>query len=203
MNATTRPASPPPLLSAAGFKKFTPAQYHALIHSGIIMEGEPVELLEGYLVEKGMRNPPHDGAVTRLTNRFSRRLPPNWVGRFQCAVSLGESEPEPDGAVVRGDDTSYDTRLPTASDFGIVIEVSDSTLAFDRRDKGRIYARAGIPVYWIINVAERQIEVYSDPDPAANPPVYRTRTDYLPGAAAPITLGGVVAGTIAVNDLLP
>jgi Uma2 family endonuclease len=203
MNPSIRPASPPPLLSAAGFKKFTPTQYHALIHSGIIQEGEPVELLEGYLVEKGMRNPPHDGSVTRLTNRLPRRLPAGWVTRIQCAISLGESEPEPDGAVVRGDDTSYDARLPVAADFGIVIEVSDSTLAFDRRDKGRIYARAGIPVYWIVNVADRQIEVYTDPDTAANPPEYRTRTDYRPGDAVPITLDGNAAGTIAVSDLLP
>ena len=202
MNATTRAASPPPLLSLAGFKRFTPAQYHALVHNGIIQEGEPVELLEGYLVEKGMRNPPHDGSVTRLTNRLPHRLPTGWVTRIQCAISLSDSEPEPDGAVVRGDDTSYDARLPTAPDFGIVIEVSDSTLAFDRRDKGRIYARAGIPVYWIVNVADRQVEVYMNPDTTANPPAYTTRTDYAPGNAVPITLDGAAAGTIAVSDLI-
>lgn len=200
---TARPASPPPLLSAAGFKRFTPAEYHKLIDSGIIMEGEPVELLEGYLVEKGMRNPPHDGVVTRLTNRLPRRLPAGWVARIQCAVAFGESEPEPDGAVVRGDDTSYDNRLPATADFGIVIEVSDSTLAFDRRDKGRIYARAGIPVYWVINVADRQVEVYSDPVPAASPPAYRVRTDYKLGDQLPITLDGTAGGTIPVSDLLP
>jgi Uma2 family endonuclease len=203
MTATARPASPPPLLSAAGFKRFTPAQYHALIHSGVIQEGEPIELLEGYLVEKGMRNPPHDGAITRLTNRLPGHLPPGWVGRFQCATSLGESEPEPDGAVVRGDFASYDNHLPTAADIGLVVEVSDSTLAFDRRDKGRIYARAGIPVYWIVNVADRQVEVYADPDPAAGPPAYRARTDYRPGDAVPITLAGAAVGTIAVSELLP
>jgi Uma2 family endonuclease len=167
------------------------------------MEGEPIELLEGYLVEKHVRNPPHDGAVTRLTNRLPRRLPSGWVTRIQCAVSMLESEPEPDGAVVRGDDTSYDSRLPVGADFGIIIEVSDSSLSFDRREKGRIYARAGIPVYWVINVADRQIEVYTDPDTAANPPVYRTHTDYHPGDQLPITLDGKQAGTIPVSDLLP
>jgi Uma2 family endonuclease len=166
------------------------------------MEGEPVELLEGYLVEKGMRNPPHEMSLRRLTARLPAHVP-GWFLQVHGAIALGESEPEPDGVLLRGDETSCDGRLPTAADIGLAIEVSDFTLAFDRRDKGRIYARAGIPVYWIVNVAERQIEVYSDPDPAANPPVYRTRTDYLPGAAAPITLGGVVAATIVVNDLLP
>jgi Uma2 family endonuclease len=174
-----------------------------MIASGLLMEGEPVELLEGYLVEKHVRNPPHDGSVTRLTNRLPGHLPSSWVTRIQCAVALGESEPEPDGAVVRGDVTSYDTRLPTAADFGVIIEVSDSSLAFDQRDKGRIYARAGIPVYWIVNVADKQVEVYTDPDPAANPPAYRTRTDYRPGDSVPIVLDGQPAGSIAVSDLIP
>jgi Uma2 family endonuclease len=202
MNATTRAASPPPLLSLAGFKRFTPAQYHALIHSGVIQEGEPIELLEGFLVEKGMRNPPHEMSLHRLTARLPSHVP-GWFLQIQGAISLGESEPEPDGVLLRGDETSCDGRLPTAADIGIVIEVSDSTLAFDRRDKGRIYSRAGIPVYWIINVADRQVEVYTDPDPAANPPEYRTRQDYAPGTTVPITLDGAVVGTIAVNDLLP
>jgi Uma2 family endonuclease len=202
MNATTRPASPPPLLSLAGFKRFTPAQYHALIHSGIIQEGEAVELLEGYLVEKGMRNPPHEMSLRRLTARLPRQVP-GWFLQIQGAVSLGASEPEPDGVLLRGDETTCDGRLPTAADIGLVIEVSDSTLAFDRTDKGRIYARAGIPVYWIINVADRQLEVSTDPDSTANPPAYRTRTDSHPGAIVPITPGGTAVGTIAVNDLLP
>ncbi|SRR6266545_7674291 len=202
MNATTRAASPPSLLSLAGFKRFTPAQYHTLIHSGIILEGEPIELLEGYLVEKGMRNPPHEMSLRRLTARLPPHAP-GWFLQIQGAISLGESEPEPDGVLLRGDETSCDGRLPTAADIGLIIEVSDSTLTFDRRDKGRIYSRAGIPMYWIINVADRQIEVYTDPNPAANPPEYRARTDYAPGTAVPITLGGAAVGTIAVNDLLP
>jgi Uma2 family endonuclease len=202
MNASTRPASPPPLLSAAGFKKFTPAQYHALIQGGFIQEGEPVELLEGYLVEKGMRNPPHEMSLRRLTARLPRHVP-GWFLQIQGAIALGESEPEPDGVLLRGDETSCDGRLPTAADIGIVIEVSDSTLGFDRRDKGRIYARAAIPVYWIVNVADRQIEVYTDPNPTANPPEYRTRTDYQPGDTVPIVLAAAAAGAIAVSELLP
>jgi Uma2 family endonuclease len=170
--------------------------------AGIIMEGDRIELLEGYLVEKPMRKPPYDGAITRLTNRLPRRLPAGWVLRGQSAVSFAESEPEPDGAVVRGDETSYDARHPGPTDFGIIIEVSDSSLGFDRREKGRIYARAGVPVYWVVNVEDRQVEVYTDPDSAASPPAYRTRTDYLPGQDLPIVLDGQPAGTIPVADLL-
>lgn len=99
--------------------------------------------------------------------------------------------------------TACDGRLPTAADIGLAIEIPDSTLAFDRRDKGRIYARAGVPVYWIVNLGDGQIEVYSDPAPAANPPAYRTRTDHKPIDAVPITLDGQPAGTIPAAELLP
>ncbi len=202
MNATTRPPSPPPLLSLAGFKQFTPAQYHKLIDSGVIMEGEAVELLEGYLVEKGMRNPPHEMSLRRMTARLPRHAP-GWFLQVQGAIALGASEPEPDGVLLRGDETTCDGRIPTVADIGLVIEVSDSTLAFDRRDKGRIYARVGIPVYWIINVVDRQIEVYTNPDATANPPAYRTRTNYAITDAVPVVLDGVAAGTIPVSELLP
>src|SRR4051812_31622835 len=90
---------PTPLLSVAGFRKFNPEQYHKLADAGIIMEGEPIELLEGYLVEKAVRNPPHETSIRRLTGRLPGRLPPGWSSQFQCAVWFAESEPEPDGAV--------------------------------------------------------------------------------------------------------
>lgn len=202
MSSSTRPASPPPLLSVAGFRKFTPAEYHKLIDYGIIQEGEPVELLEGYLVEKHVRNPPHEGGLRRLTARLPRHAP-GWFVQIQGAIALGESEPEPDGALIRGDETACDGRLPTPKDLGLLIEVSDSSLAFDRRDKGRIYATAGILVYWVVNVADRQVEVYTDPNPAANPPTYRTRTDYRPGDQLPVSPAGTQVGTIPVDDLLP
>jgi Uma2 family endonuclease len=202
MNATTRPASPPPLLSLAGFKRFTPEQYHALIHSGILQEGEPVELLEGYLVEKAMRNPLHEMSLRRLTARLPRYLK-GWFLQIQGAIALGDSEPEPDGVILRGDETSCDGRLPTAADIGLIIEISDSSLAFDRRDKGRIYARAGIPVYWIINVADKVVEVYSDPESTANPPGYRSRKDYRPGDDVPLELDGQVVAAVPVSELLP
>ena len=200
--STTLPA-PTPLLSVAGFVRFTPEQYHKLGDAGVIMEGEPIELLEGYLVAKAARKPAHDASLRRITARIPRHLPAGWFPQTQCAVALGESEPEPDAAILRGDVSDYDARLPVAGDVGIVIEVSDSSLAFDRRDTDRIYARAGIPVYWVVNVIDRVVEVYTDPDPAADPPLYRTRTDYHPGDTVPIVLDGSAAGGIPVADVIP
>lgn len=200
---TARPQCPPPLLSMAGFRRWTVAEYHKMIQVGLLMEGEPIELLEGYLVEKAVRNPPHESSLRRMTTRLPPRLPGGWFLQVQGAVSFPESEPEPDGAVLRGSDADYDGRLPVAADIGIVIEVSDSSLRFDEVDKGRIYSREGIAVYWIINAADRRVEVYTDPDTAANPPAYRTHTDYRPGDTVPIVLDGQPAGSIAVADLIP
>ena len=192
--------SPTPLLSVAGFRRFTPEHCHKLHLTGFLQEGEPIELLEGYLVEKPMRKPPHDSAIRRMTVQLPRHLPLGWWPQIQCAISLGTSEPEPDGAVLRGEVATWDARLPTATDFGIVIEVSDSSLDFDRRDKGRIYARAGIPVYWIVNVVDRQIEVYANPDPAANPPAYTASAVYAMGQSVPLVLDGVTVAQVPVTD---
>lgn len=201
--APTQTQSPTPLLSVAGFRKFTPAQYHKLIDQGVILEGEPIELLEGYLVEKSVRKPPHEMSLRRLTARFPRQIPSGWFLQIQGAIALGDSEPVPDGAVLRGDETTCDGRLPTPGDIAIVLEVSDSSLAFDRSDKGRIYARVGIPVYWIVNIPDRHIEVYTNPDPASNPPAYATRTDYGTADTVPIVLDGIAVGTLPVAELIP
>jgi Uma2 family endonuclease len=130
-------------------------------------------------------------------------LPAGWTFRIRLPVTLSASEPEPDVAIIRGDEQSYDARHPGPYDFGIVIEVADTALAFDQYDKGRIYAEASIPIYWIVNVVDRRIEVYPDPRPAATPPAYATRSDYLPGRDVPIALDGQVVASIAVADLLP
>lgn len=75
-------------------------------------------------------------------------------------------------------------------------------MAFDRRDKGRIYPRAGIPVYWIINVADKMVEVYSDPESTGNPPGYRVRRDYRPSEDVPVVLDGQVVAAVSVSERL-
>jgi Uma2 family endonuclease len=196
-------ADPPSLLSISGCRKLTVADYHKMIDAGIVKEGEPVELLEGYLVNKMSRNPPHESSLRRLMNFLPLLLPVGWFSQYQCAIALSESEPEPDGAVLRGVLTDYDGRLPGPGEIGIVIEVAHSSLLIDRNEKGRIYAIAGVPVYWVINVVDRIIEVYTEPNRSASPPAYRTRTDYKPGEQLPIILDGKQAATIPVSDLLP
>jgi Uma2 family endonuclease len=187
----------------AGFRRFSVAEYHRLIELGMLTENDNLELLEGYLVHKMSRNPPHDAAIQKGNKRWLRLLPAGWDLRVQSAITLTDSEPEPDFAIVRGDENTYRTRHPTAADIGLVVEVSDSTLPGDRDDKGRIYARAGIPCYWIVNLNDRQIEVYISPSGPVADPKYGQRVDYRPGDSISLALDGAAPVQIAVQDFLP
>jgi Uma2 family endonuclease len=187
----------------AGFRRFSVAEYHRLIELGILTEDDNLELLEGYLVLKMSRNPPHDGTLHLLLKVLARALPPGWDLRVQSAITLADSEPEPDLAVVREDPGRYTTRHPGAADVGLVIEVADSTLAGDRADKGRIYARAAIPCYWIVNLVDHQVEVYTSPSGPTAAPAYAQRQDYRTGDTIPLELHGNTVAHFAVQDVVP
>lgn len=188
----------------AGFYRLTVVQYRQMIDAGILSTDEPIELLDGLLVNQPRPLSPKASFIrTRIIYKFAHLEFTGWWFHGPTAITLEISEPEPDFAVVRGAIETHDKRFPHASEVGIVGEVSESSLAFDRIEKGRIYARAGIPIFWIINVEDKQIEVYSDPDPAANPPEYRARQDYRPGDTLPISLDGNVVASIPAADLLP
>ncbi len=183
-------------------RRFTVDEYHRMIHSGILKEDDPVELLEGWIVAKMPRNPPHDVAVALAQAALSAVLPPAWICRGQSAVTTADSEPEPDVAVVRGPIRRYVTSHPGPADMGLVVEVADSTLTRDRTLKARLYARAAIPVYWIVNIPDRQIEVYSDPTDAGESH-FQQRSDFIGSGAVPLVLEGRAIATIPVADLLP
>jgi Uma2 family endonuclease len=142
-----------------GFRRFSVAEYGRLAEVGILTEDDRLELIEGYLVNKMTVNPPHAGTVRRLERLLQRLLPPDWDCRTQSPLVLPDSVPEPDLAVVVFDADDYRTRHPTAADAALVVEVSDSSLEGDRGDKVRIYARAAISIYWIVNLADGQVEV--------------------------------------------
>jgi Uma2 family endonuclease len=184
-------------------RRFSVDEYHRMIQAGILDEDDPVELLEGYVVLKMPRNPPHDTALQLVRKRIEALLQPGWDTRIQSAVTLPDSEPEPDVAVVRGDERTYATRHPGPADVGLLVEVSDSTLQRDRDDKGRIYARAGIPAYWIVNLIDRQVEVLSGPSGPAPTPAYVQRQVFPGGTAVALVLDGNVIGAVAVQSLLP
>jgi Uma2 family endonuclease len=118
-------------------------------------------------------------------------------------VTTADSEPEPDVAVIRGLREDYVARHPGPEDVGLLVEVAEASLDRDRGWKKRIYAAAEIPVYWIVNLVDREIEVFTRPSGPSDQPDYGTRQVFLPGDQVPVVLDGNEVGWIAARDLLP
>ncbi len=144
--------------------RFTVSDVRRLEHAGLV-EGH-VELIDGGLVV----NPPHDPTHSTVKGVLRRRLedayrPAGATVRDQDPLAIGpDDEPEPDLLVVRGDDWAFTKRHPRGQDAWLVVEVAVSSLRRDRR-KAALYARAGAPVYWIVDVRSKRLEVRSDLDP--------------------------------------
>jgi len=177
-------------------------EYERMIEDGTIGEDDQVELLDGAVVPKMPKNPPHRAGTRKTARALERVIPAGWhVAKEEAIVIRPRCKPEPDVAVIRAE-LEYDSlRDPTAADCCLVVEVADKSLASDRGKKLAVYARAGIPVYWIVNLRDLQVEVYSEADPAAAG--YRNHVDYRPGDDVPVIIEGQLAGLIAVADLLP
>ena len=111
--------------------------------------------------------------------------------------------PEPDAMVVRGQSTEYRNRRIRAEDVGLVVEVSDASLPRDQVFKKAIYAQAGIPVYWLINLVDGRLEEYTDPAGSDETADYRQRRDYSPNDEIPLVLDGRHVANIPVRELLP
>jgi hypothetical protein len=182
---------------------FTVAEYEQMVQRGIITEDDNVELLEGWIIGKMGHNPPHDGAIQLMDAALRNVLPEGRCVRVQSVLTTADSQPEPDLAVVKGGVRAFLSRHPNSSDTDLVVESAEATLEKDRTLKGRLYARAGIVCYWILNLVDRQIEVYTDPTGPVADPQYRSRQDYRPGDAVPLVLDGREVARLAVADLLP
>ena len=197
------PAPPAPSAPTPELYRLSVAQYHQMARTGILRSGEPVELIEGILVSKMTVNSPHIYTTHYLMRRFAAMLPVGHEVYVQSPITTTDSEPEPDIAVVRGDLRQYlvEDRKPGPDDTEFLIEVSDSSLTFDRTTKLQIYARASIPQYWIIDVIGRQVAVYSGPSGPATVPTYQHRQDFAPGQEIPVVLSGQEVGRIEVAVL--
>jgi Uma2 family endonuclease len=181
--------------------RFTVAQYQQMISEGIISANARVELLNGKVVNKMARNPPHDTSLSLTQDELEAVFSPTWYIRVQMAVVLGKhSQPEPDIAVVLAPVKRYFKQHPTVKDTGMLVEIADSSLLEDRRDKAPIYAAGRIPWYWIVNIPEQIVEVYSDPKGGASPE-YRLRKDHDIGEKVPVVLNGKVVGHVEVAKL--
>ncbi|MFO0806809.1 MAG: Uma2 family endonuclease [Gemmataceae bacterium] len=177
-------------------------QYHRMQENGAIQKQDRCELIRGFLVEKPKIKPPHASAIRLLTKELLKLFGVEAVVRFQLPITLSDSEPEPDAVLAKGIDEDYFDRHPGAEDALFVIEVSDSSLDFDRTVKLPLYAEAGIPQYWIINVADKSIEAYAHPRGGKNPG-YRKPAIYMHNQSVPVIVAGKKLGTIPVAKILP
>ena len=183
--------------------RFTVPEYHEMVRTGLLTEDDPVELLEGWLVVKMPKKPPHRLATQLTRQALERTVPPGWFVDSQEPVTTDDSEPEPDVTVVRGDPRHYAERHPGPEDVALVVEVADATLKRDQGLKLRVYAQAGLSVYWIVNLIDRQLEVYTQPSGPTEEPGYGSQQDFGPSDAVPVVIDGQEVAHVTVGDLLP
>jgi Uma2 family endonuclease len=186
-------------------RRFTLDEYHELIKIGFFEEDERVELLEGILVSMSPNYPPHIRTVIRLQRVLAAFLARDDVEvRIQGPISIADlvTEPEPDLVISRESGSDFEERHPYPADILLLMEVSDSSLAYDRTRKGAIYAQAGIAEYWIWNLVDDSLEVYRDPHaPAAGEGVYQTKLTFHRGETVqPLAFPDF---DMAVDDVLP
>ena len=197
---TTTFAKPPARVASDPDRlhQFSVAEYHQMIQAGILTPDNRVELLEGWIVNKMSQNPPHVSSVSRIVRRVARFLPDDWTLEVRGPITLRESEPEPDITLARGEEGTYDNRHPGPADIGVLMEVADSSLMDDRRNKGSLYAQAKIAEFWLINVVERKIEVYTKPRGGK----YYKKVEYAETDIVPLILDGVKIAEILVSELI-
>jgi Uma2 family endonuclease len=185
--------------------RWTTGAYDRMVAHGVFSPGERVELIDGEVMNMTPQGSVHATGVLLALQQLQRAFGAGFHVRPQAPLVADPlSEPEPDVSVVRGGVRDYAACHPSAHDAVLVVEVSDSSLEYDRGTKGSLCARAGIPEYWIVNLIDLQLEVYRrpQPDPAARLGWgYADRFSVSSGqSASPLEMP---SAAVAVRDLLP
>jgi len=184
-------------------RRWTRAEYDRLIDIGVFLPHEPLELLAGELIVSEPQGSAHYTAIGLVEDALRAVLEPGWLVRSQGPVELDdESEPEPDVVVTRGVRRTFSRRHPSRP--ALVVEISDTSLAFDREHKGSLYARARLDDYWVLNLVDRVLEIYRRPvrDPST-PFGWRYASREVLSAESSVELLAAPGARILVSDLLP
>lgn len=196
--------NPPTFVPAPGeVKRFTVEEYHRFIQAGAFHPEERVELLDGWMVYKVTHNPLHDAVVDQVQEAIRKRVSEEWRVRVQSAITTADSEPEPDVVVARGPASRYLAAHPGPADIALLVEVADSSLNRDRVEKARLYARAGIDQYWIVNLPESLVEVYRQATGAGAAATYSEPQRFGINDSIPLAIGGQSLSPIPVKEILP
>jgi Uma2 family endonuclease len=184
-------------------RRWTRQEYEQLGELGVLGPDEHVELIGGEIVQVPPQQSRHATGVCLAEEALRVAFGAGVVVRVQLPLALGQySEPEPDVAVVAGSLRDFVADHPTSA--LLVVEIAEATLSFDRNTKASLYAAAGIPEYWIVNLVHRQLEMHREPGPMPEARFdfgYRVRTIALPGEE--VDVPGTVGSRLAVDDLLP
>jgi len=195
----SQPAAIPPFPIC----RFTVDQHLAMFRAGIVTEDDRIELLDGWLVPKAAKTPPHFVASQLVRDWLRRVSPDGWCGFATASLRLAASMPDPDAVVLRGELRSYGNRWPQGDDVGLIVEVADASLFCDQVVKKAIYAQAGIPCYWLVNLIDGRIEEYTDPAGSVENSDYLQRRDYSVDGEIALLLDGRHVANVPVRDLLP
>lgn len=178
-------------------RRFTADEVLRMVETGVLSEDEPLELLDGELVVLTPQGPIHKTLSERTRRLLERAFGEGVHGRTHSTIDAGDDDlPEPDVVILRGEVDDYLHRVPTAADILLVVEISRTSLRADR-GKIRIYARAGVSVYWLVNLVAGHLEVYTEPTPDGD---YAERRTFGEADEVPVPGRGA---TLSVRDLLP
>jgi Putative restriction endonuclease len=185
-----------------GIYRMSPRQFRKAIEAGVFGERH-VELLGGIPFIM-CENPPHIFASSRVhSGLFALAARLRWFVNKEHRLELGQWLPLPDAVILEGPDTIYGTRLARADDVALLVEVADTSYARDSGPKLRRYATFRIPVYWIVDLNRRLVEVRGQPFGKGKQAGYARCDTYLEHDHVPVVLAGLEVGRIAVAQLLP
>ena len=204
MSTEIQPLVETPASTAAAWRPYrlTVGQFLAMIDAGIFPVDAHVELLGGMLVRMMTKGNPHDYTLGMISEELRRSIPDGWFLREDKSLQIGpRSRPEPDVAIVRGPRKQYSKRTPHARETALVVEVSESSHAYDRGEKWRAYAAARIPIYWIVNLGKSQVEIYTEPIGRGQKASYRECATFGADAEVPVVIDGREVGRIATREI--
>ncbi|HEU5116285.1 MAG TPA: Uma2 family endonuclease [Isosphaeraceae bacterium] len=183
----------------------TVEEYFQIINSGALGPEPKVELIEGVIVDKMTKNNPHIIATDLVQILFGRLMPAGYYSSMgnPVIIKARNSVPEPDAVVARGNprDIRSQGRLPEST--ALAVEVADTSYALDRNRKSQLYASAGIPIFWLLDLNRRRLEVFSNPTGQDDQARYEKTDLFEEKQEAPFVLDGQEIGRFAISEILP
>ncbi|WP_026103183.1 Uma2 family endonuclease [Pseudanabaena sp. PCC 6802] len=174
--------------------KWSVDDYHSMIEAGILRDRH-VELLRGEIIEMSPETPIHYATAKRSTKYLEELLSGKADVRFNGPITLSDSEPEPDIAIVRLPESLYSDRHPTPQDIFWIVEVAKTSLKKDLELKAAIYANAGIQEYWVLDLSDKQVIVFRYPQDGK----YSEESAFVGGKIAPLAFADI---SVSVDRLL-